>query len=857
MEYGEVITFYSFTGGAGRSSAVSNVACLLARREAAGRGVLAVDWNLDAPGLHHFFRPLFRQQFPTPEDLDAAPGLLDLFTHGSRVVEETPGLLPVSALQAIDPQRFVLETDIPGLSLLKAGTIGETYYQQVTAFDWRGLDDHAPWLIPSLLDFWRERYRYILIESPAGVNEMSGMCSMMLPDKLALLFAPTRQSLDGALEIARFAQEYRKSTSPDRPLSIFPVPSRIDLIEAAQQERWRFSASGFQPRFEREFKEIHGLADCRLHGYFTDVLLPYQPRYAFGEDIAVLADHGDERSALARAFERLGTRLSSAAHAWEEPGESGDSSSVEIEGRMVPLAEAEPYLLSQIPLHMAKRDNARLSSTLRQLAALEARAGHVAEARSYYQQAVVLVRALDSGPLMRDLLEDMGNFERKQGLVEDALKALAEAMSLADGDLPPRRRARLLLSLAGAERDLQRSEQARAHYEEALEIYRGEQNRLGVAIVSQSLAEIERDTDPPRAEQDLCRAAEIFELERETERLAGCLRTLADLQRREGRLADAHQQYVRSLAVSRSNGNGSERARTLLGLAKVDRRMRKFPEAEESYREALELFRSDADRSGLAAAVQGLAELEFRRGNLPGARAHFEEAISELKQVNDPLGTAHVRRGLGDVARRAGDLDAAYGHYEQAMELYRGLYNSLGQANALLCLGEIDRRQGRLEIAHQRYCQALQLYRQSKGRLGEANTLKSLGDLEGEQEQFRIARSYYLSAAEAYEAEQNLLGQANTFQALGDLERRLRRYAQAAEWYGKARDLYSSEQFATGLAYTYSELARVSHALCDFGGSMAYLQQALAAASETDLPGVKNYVWTVSEEIRAGLAMAS
>ena len=114
-----------------------------------------------------------------------------------------------------------------------------------------------------------------------------------------------------------------------------------------------------------------------------------------------------------------------------------------------------------------------------------------------------------------------------------------------------------------------------------------------------------------------------------------------------------------------------------------------------------------------------------------------------------------------------------------------------------------------------------------------------------------------LSAVEAYEGEQNLLGQANTYQALGDLERRLRRYTQAAEWYGKARDLYTREQFATGLAYTYSELARVSHALCDFGGSLDYLEQALHAASETDLPGVKNYVWTVSEEIRAGLAMAS
>jgi Mrp family chromosome partitioning ATPase len=49
---GRIITFYSYKGGVGRSFALANVAAILSRW---GARVLCVDWDLEAPGLHHFF----------------------------------------------------------------------------------------------------------------------------------------------------------------------------------------------------------------------------------------------------------------------------------------------------------------------------------------------------------------------------------------------------------------------------------------------------------------------------------------------------------------------------------------------------------------------------------------------------------------------------------------------------------------------------------------------------------------------------------------------------------------------------------------------------------------------------------
>src|ERR1700686_1710099 len=65
---GQIITFYSYKRGTGRSMAVANISCLLGRRVArTSNRVLAMDWDLEAPGLHRYFSarcelPQYREQ---------------------------------------------------------------------------------------------------------------------------------------------------------------------------------------------------------------------------------------------------------------------------------------------------------------------------------------------------------------------------------------------------------------------------------------------------------------------------------------------------------------------------------------------------------------------------------------------------------------------------------------------------------------------------------------------------------------------------------------------------------------------------------------------------------------------------
>src|SRR5262249_26540020 len=96
---GTIITFYSYKGGAGRSMALANVAWILASN---GKRVLALDWDLEAPGLHRYFSP-----FLADGDLTSSEGLID-FVVDFAVEAMTPAATQAGA----DPRWFEPLADI-------------------------------------------------------------------------------------------------------------------------------------------------------------------------------------------------------------------------------------------------------------------------------------------------------------------------------------------------------------------------------------------------------------------------------------------------------------------------------------------------------------------------------------------------------------------------------------------------------------------------------------------------------------------------------------------------------------------------------------------------------------------------
>jgi len=328
---GEIITFYSYKGGTGRSMALANVACLLAAQQTEGNGVLMVDWDLEAPGLHRFFQGKLRQSVTSSKKLsDEAPGLIDLFVKLDATTpqevpetEEEKTAVAMRSLEALRLDEYVLPTTIPHLSLIKAGSFDAKYSTRVNSFHWENLFQRSPLLFPLFAERLAQQYRYVLIDSRTGLTDISGICTMLMPQKVVVVFTPNRQSLTGVIDLVRRATQYRRQSDDLRPLLVFPLPSRIETSEPKRRETWRFGSGedgieGYQPLFEKLFTEAYALQKCDLTAYLDDIQVPHTPPYSYGEDIAALIERGGDVLSLVRIYGNFVARLIQSHGPWQE-----------------------------------------------------------------------------------------------------------------------------------------------------------------------------------------------------------------------------------------------------------------------------------------------------------------------------------------------------------------------------------------------------------------------------------------------------------------------------------------------------------------------------------------------------------
>jgi MinD-like ATPase involved in chromosome partitioning or flagellar assembly len=326
---GEIITFYSYKGGTGRSMALANVACLLAKRSR--KKVLMIDWDLEAPGLHWYFRerekPNSADAKTYEKELKEAPGLIDLFLSISEIFTQprfnSDDEAAVEAVvRKLSLQPYTLKTHVPYLYLLKAGRFDEQYSQRINSFNWIEFYERSPSFFRFFSERLKQHYQYVLIDSRTGVTDTSGICTALMPEKLVTVFTPNRQSLDGVLDLASNAAAYRKQSDDLRPLTIFPLPSRVEASETTLRQHWRFgtrqdSFLGYQTAFEQLFQRIYNLPQCNLGNYFDEVQIQHFPRYSYGEEIAVLEENEGDRLSIARSYESLTTQMLSFTPPWE------------------------------------------------------------------------------------------------------------------------------------------------------------------------------------------------------------------------------------------------------------------------------------------------------------------------------------------------------------------------------------------------------------------------------------------------------------------------------------------------------------------------------------------------------------
>ncbi|HJQ33972.1 MAG TPA: hypothetical protein VJ866_17460 [Pyrinomonadaceae bacterium] len=298
---GRIITFYSYKGGTGRSMALANVAWILASN---GKRVLAIDWDLEAPGLHRYFSP-----FLADKELAASEGLIN-FVDDYRVKAMTP---PADGRAAEDwylPYADISDyavavkwdfRDGGRIDLVPAGRQDDSYSQLFNLFNWQ--DFYTPLGGGKFLEVakrvMRRKYDYILIDSRTGVSDTSGICTIMMPDTLVVLFTMNNQGIDGA---ARVAHSVAKQREQGPPIKIFPVPTRIDNGELQKLGLRTQHAKKKFASFPRD-KDLP--RDMTWEKYWEQVPVLYVTYYAYEEVLSAFGDTTGSITSMLASAERL------------------------------------------------------------------------------------------------------------------------------------------------------------------------------------------------------------------------------------------------------------------------------------------------------------------------------------------------------------------------------------------------------------------------------------------------------------------------------------------------------------------------------------------------------------------------
>ncbi|MEZ0075988.1 FxSxx-COOH system tetratricopeptide repeat protein [Planotetraspora sp. GP83] len=294
QDEGQIVTFYSYKGGTGRTMALANTAWVLASN---GLRVLVVDWDLESPGLHKFFHP-----FLDSSVFSATPGVIDIISNymwaAVRPTERSADWhVPYAR---VVPHAVSLDWEFPDggtLDFVSAGQQNRDYSSLVSTFDWDNFYERLGGgrFLDALRADMKRNYDYTLIDSRTGLSDIADICTIQMPDILVDCFTMSDQSIEGAAKVARYIDDrYR-----ERNIRILPVPMRIDDGEKEKLDAGRLLA---RSRFDRFPK---GLTAEGLKQYWGSVEIPYKRFYAFEETLATFGDGPGSPTSLLAAYERL------------------------------------------------------------------------------------------------------------------------------------------------------------------------------------------------------------------------------------------------------------------------------------------------------------------------------------------------------------------------------------------------------------------------------------------------------------------------------------------------------------------------------------------------------------------------
>jgi len=273
-----IVSFVSPVNGSGRTSALTNVAWILASN---GKRVLTIDWCAKTPRVHDYLRPF---------QLDVDPAARSLGEELANLV--TP---PAAAVASASEQSQAVTAPSGGPEPGKLYTYGLPASEYNLSMVGSGLDAPAFPTVDAFELRWRLRqtpYDYILIDCPLD-NTITAVAYVAVLSDVAAICFPSRPA--AVRDAATIADEVRhRATAGIRVLAL----PQIDIGEPRRSQargavRNAFSALVGPPSSDGAQPQAAHLVE-----------VPNTPYDTFDEVLAVLADESAGRETILSAYEQ-------------------------------------------------------------------------------------------------------------------------------------------------------------------------------------------------------------------------------------------------------------------------------------------------------------------------------------------------------------------------------------------------------------------------------------------------------------------------------------------------------------------------------------------------------------------------
>jgi tetratricopeptide (TPR) repeat protein len=234
------------------------------------------------------------------------------------------------------------------------------------------------------------------------------------------------------------------------------------------------------------------------------------------------------------------------------------------------------------------------------------------------------------GELLGKILANLGRVYVELGLPAQAMRMYREAAALLGASADPSHRALLHFNMGLASERQRSFDQAQRHFDQALELFRLQENLHLLSVVQRSIG--------------------ILRLE-------------------QGAVTEALDPLEQSLQLARQVSDDEGIAQTMVELARARVRSGAAADGRRLAGDAARMANRIADPLEEARAVVVLAEADAAAGSVSEARVHLRRAIAEFERLGATADLARAHRTLGELLLRAGKAADAAPHLARALDL--------------------------------------------------------------------------------------------------------------------------------------------------------------------------------------------